>query len=624
MNRPRESLLTLFDPLFSGGRATPPPLPCRDVPSPDLGSDKENAVPSHGASSTVDNSITLTKFFNRVYTLPKAQLPRSLPKGRLIDVGDASASDDSDSDSDSDDWRREQHGFVANHETTLPTTGREEVARDSPPTTPLAMRKKSPSPSPLTRKGTPSSSLFGSPSPFKLARPTPAPSSSPLASVINAINGTTSRLRSPSLSPPSTPSAPRIAVTPAEPSSPSPKGRQLRPDTMLYASPDVDLQQRRTSVDLQEAMSVHFDESASFDLLKDKIMFPENDSLDADLDMEMASPPAMKVLEDRDQGDNIVTPIPEADAESENELNCLGMLGERLRDMNIVEEGDDFLQNKDEDRDSIISTPPVQFSNFNVASQYFILPCSIFTSQTKSTIAVPQAPVRQFIRPKNNKAQVPAASTARYSNAPPAPLLPRRNSIRPSISSALPMPASVSTAPQVTKKEKTKPGMTKMAHVIPASKPMRSTDVHSVQQPPRPRGSVSTMTLSGVQRPPAPALANVAHSRAMSVPSSAASSQRNKQMVTQAVPSSSKVTAVGASGLRRPSSLRAPTSRVGASGIAVLRASSAGVGASGARRVSMSTSMAVDGGGSGGGTLGLTGANKMRPVKASARMMRRV
>ena len=153
---------------------------------------------------------------------------------------------------------------------------------------------------------------------------------------------------------------------------------------MLHPSPDVDvdLQQRRTSVDLQEAMSVHFDESASFDLLKDKIMFPENDSLDADLDMEMASVPVMKVLEDRDQGDNIVTPILEADAESENELDCLAMLEERLCDMNIVEEGDNFFQNKDGDRDNNISTPPEQFSNSNVASQYFILLCSIFASQT--------------------------------------------------------------------------------------------------------------------------------------------------------------------------------------------------------------------------------------------------
>jgi hypothetical protein len=406
---------------------------------------------------------------------------------------------------------------------------------------------------------------------------------------------------------------------------------------MLHASPDVDvdLQQRRTSVDLQEAMSVHFDESASFDLLKDKIMFPENDSLDADLDMEMASAPAMKVLEDRDQGDNIVIPISEAGADSENELDCLGILEEQLRDMIIVEEGDDFLHNKD----NIISTPPEQFSKSNVASQYFILLYSIFTSQTKSTIAAPQAPVRQFVRPKN-KAQVPAAPPARCNKASSAPHPPRRNSMRASISSALPMPASASTAPQVTKKEKTKPGIMMMTHGIPARKAMGSTVVHSAQpQPPRPRGSVSTMTLNGVQRPPAPALANIAHSRAMSVPSSAASartqsqsqSQRNKQMATQAVPSSSKVTATGASGLRRPSSLRAPTSRVGASGIAVLRASSAGVSAGGARRVSMSTSMTVDGGGSGGGRLGLTSANKTGPVKgdahgrsASARMLRRV
>lgn len=409
---------------------------------------------------------------------------------------------------------------------------------------------------------------------------------------------------------------------------------------MLHASPDVDvdldLQQRRTSVDLQEAMSVHFDESASFDLLKDKIMFPENDSLDADLDMEMASAPAMKVFEDKDRVDKIVIPIPEADPESENELDCLGMLEERLRDMNIVEEEEDFLQNKDGDRDDIISTPPEQFSDCNVPSKYFILLCSIYTSN-ESTIAAPQAPIRQFLRPKNNKVQVPATPTARCNNAPPAPRLPRRNSMRPSISSALPMPASTTTAPQVTKKEKTRPGMTIMAQGIPARKPMGSTSVHSAQpQAPRPRGSVSTMTLSGVQRPPAPALANVASSRVKSVPSSVASArmqsqsqpQRNKQMATQAVPS---VTAAGTSGLRRPSSFRAPTSRAGASGIAVPRASFGGVGSSGARRVSMSTSLAIDGGGSGGGRLGLTGTNKMGPVKgdahgrsASARMMRRV
>ena len=40
-------------------------------------------------------------------------------------------SDDDDSDLDSDNGRRQRHEFVVNHETTLPTTGREE-ARDSP------------------------------------------------------------------------------------------------------------------------------------------------------------------------------------------------------------------------------------------------------------------------------------------------------------------------------------------------------------------------------------------------------------------------------------------------------------------------------------------------------------
>lgn len=114
---------------------------------------------------------------------------------------------------------------------------------------------------------------------------------------------------------------------------------------------------------------MHFDESTSFDLLKDKIMFPENDSLDADLDMEMPSAPAMKVLEDKDRVENIIIPIPEASAESENELDCLGMLEERLRDMNIVEEEDDFLQNKDGDRDDIISTPQEQFSDCDVPSK---------------------------------------------------------------------------------------------------------------------------------------------------------------------------------------------------------------------------------------------------------------
>src|SRR6267142_2085970 len=197
MNRPRESLLTLFDPLFSGDPTTPPP--CRDVPSPDLGSDKENAAPAS------DSPITLTKFFNRIYTRPKAQQqPRPLPKGRLIDVGDANASYDNNSDndvsgldSDSDDVVRSEHVFVVHPRESLPTGKEEEreeeaVVRNASPRRPLVdialgdSRSRGSSPIVImkTASSSPSPSPFGSPPPFKLAHPTPAPSSSPLASVI--------------------------------------------------------------------------------------------------------------------------------------------------------------------------------------------------------------------------------------------------------------------------------------------------------------------------------------------------------------------------------------------------------------------------------------------------------
>ncbi|KAH9990688.1 hypothetical protein BJV77DRAFT_1011536 [Russula vinacea] len=544
MNRPRESLLTLFDPLFSGDPASTPP-PRREAPSPDLGSDKENTAPSASAS---DSPITLTKFFNRIYTRRKvaAQLPRPLPRGRLVDLGDADASVDhgDDSDSDSDDGRREQHGSPL-------LTGKEEEEEGA------SLQRRPLADIALGDAGT--------------YVPHPCASSSPLASVINAINGTTSR--SPSSSPPSTPSAPRIAITPAEPTA-------VAPGHYALTSPDVDvdadLLDRRTSVDLQEALSVHFDEASSFDLLKDKILFPENDSLDGDLDIDMAGVPAAKVLEDGDQGDIFVMPIADANAESGSEVDCVGLLEERLRDINIMEE-DGVLQNKNGDRDIGTATPPAQFSSYNVPT--------------------PQAPVRQ------------------------------RMSVRSSISSILPMPASSSTAPQITKKEKAKPGMTMMAPSIPARKSVGGTTAQS--QLPPPRTSASNMTLGGVQRPPA---------RAMSVSSSAASTRMQSQSRSQpqrpgaqAAPSS-KVAVASASRLRRPSGLPAPMSRVGASGIAVPRASalasaSSGAGTGGARRASL----AVGGGSSGGGRLGSTGVKKVGPVKsvgqgasANARMMRRV
>ena len=356
MNRPRDSLLNLFDPLFSAQPSTPPP----SCPSPDLGSDKENAAPLG------DSPITLTKFFNRTYTRHKAQLPHPLPKGRLIDFGDPnvsydSLSDEGDDDDDGQVPQDEHEPVVVHHE-----AGDVQETPQRRPLADIALGDGSSRSNPVSipKKGTTvAAAVFGSPSSFRLARPTPAPSSSPLASVINAINGTTS-----SPSSPPTPSAPHITVAPVAPPSPSPTRRQLRPGATLRASPDPDA--RRVSVDLQESLSVHFGES-SFDLLKDKILFPENDSLgdlEMDLDLERAVLGVMAPVS-ACEGDA----VPSARIESESEPDTDDVLSERLKDMDMASDDDEAAAKSgtladagtkadDHDKDSVISTPPLKFT----------------------------------------------------------------------------------------------------------------------------------------------------------------------------------------------------------------------------------------------------------------------
>jgi hypothetical protein len=353
MNRPRESILNLFDPLFSAQPSTPP-----SCPSPDPSSDKENAAP------LADSPITLTKFFNRTYTRYKAQLPHPLPKGRLIDFGDPNVSYDSLSDDDDDDDDDEapldEREPDVHHE-----VGDAQVTPQRRPLADIALGEGSSRSSPMSIPKKGATAVFGSPSSFCLARPTPAPSSSPLASVINAINGTTP---SPSSHP--TPSAPHIAITPVAPPSPSPTRRQLRPGATLRASLDADA--RRVSVDLQESMSVHFGES-SFDLLKDKILFPENDSLgdlEMDLDLEEAMLGPVRVGEGGDFDAVLSTRT-----ESESEPDTDDVLSERLKDMVMASDDDEAAAKPgtlvDEgikgNEDGITSTPPLKFTSLTVS-----------------------------------------------------------------------------------------------------------------------------------------------------------------------------------------------------------------------------------------------------------------
>lgn len=109
---------------------------------------------------------------------------------------------------------------------------------------------------------------------------------------------------------------------------------------MLHASPDADAEPRQTSVDLQEALSMHFGDESSFDLLKDKILLPKNDSL-GDLDMDMRALTITMVPEK----ESIVTPS--AESVSEGETDFRGLLEEQLRDVKIGEDVAAPAQGKD-------------------------------------------------------------------------------------------------------------------------------------------------------------------------------------------------------------------------------------------------------------------------------------
>lgn len=174
----------------------------------------------------------------------------------------------------------------------------------------------------------------------------------------------------------------------------------------------------------------------------------------------------------------------------------------------------------------------------------------------------PQAPVRQFVRPKT-KLQVPGAPTISSRTS----ALFSRRSARTSIT-ALPIPASTA-ALRITKKAK--PEGVVVSAAAPVAARQSAGGVFSGPAPTCSSSSVlpsRTMALGGVQRPPAHAKVPTAASASTSarVPS-----QPNKKMASQ-VP---KVGVAGAAG-PRPSGLRAPTSRSGVAGTALRRASIVG------------------------------------------------
>ncbi|KAA1477152.1 hypothetical protein DENSPDRAFT_573352 [Dentipellis sp. KUC8613] len=432
MNRPRESVLSLFDPLSSSnGVATPR----RDVHSPDSGSDKENSQPA--ASYTGDSPITLTKFFSRTYTRYKT-LPAKLPKGGLIDFGDITITEDTDLENldqelDQEQAREKKDEEEMPEDNSEPDENENENENENtPPASAPAAKQATPHRRPLADiaieddENTPIAVNRGLnflkpqqdtiPAPvFSESQPTAAPVSSPLAAVINSINGTSSSTDDFS---DSTACTPRISIIPPEPSSPSPRGARARPANTTSTS---SLDPRRTSVDLQSSFSMQLQCSdSSFDLLNDKISFAGHETfLGAMDDFDVAAEEAtMLALAQRLENVSLkeksavkrraMQRMALTDSESESEAELVGSLAERIRDVKLSVSDS---ESEDENAPPLFS-PRVERETRE-------------RSSSKSAEATPQAPLKQKGRlvPKNRTPPVRPSELTRIARHP-VPLYP--------------------------------------------------------------------------------------------------------------------------------------------------------------------------------------------------------
>ncbi|KAI0058753.1 hypothetical protein BV25DRAFT_1829741 [Artomyces pyxidatus] len=464
MSRPRESVLSMFDPLAAAAPATP----SRDeVYSPDLGSDKENSAPAG-----TDSPITFTKFFSRTYTRYKA-LPPKLPNGGLIDFGDVTITDKLDLEQMDDDMDEDAEN---NGDVTVEPSGVLD-ANATPQRRPLAdIALDDGDATPVAPKQVPPAFLHHVSAAFAIPKPISAPASSPLAAVINSINGTTSSSPSPTGSPP------QIAVVPSSPaSSPTPSALySSTADALTMSTSSLD--PRRASIDLQNSFNMQFPD-ASFDLINDKISFFGNESFSdmdvegepysgaVDSNMQSAEPCQMATSGQRNiAGSNR---IGETDVEEG--------LAERLKDMHLVaeKEGEEDCEKEN------FSTP-------------------VHKRRLSSTGPTPQAPLRR-VRKKLSPSThtIPPAASDESGIKPPVVLPQTRPVVLP------PSPAPI-TALRIVKKGSRQDGrdsgssgsascatssVTPFAFEIPPA--VSATIPPSVSPPAR-----AKMANRGIQRPP--------------------------------------------------------------------------------------------------------------------------
>lgn len=170
MTRPRESLLSLFDPLNLHGNSTPEKRDVMWSPS----SDKENSEPCEPGQ--------LTAFFNRTHAFQKASLAPIKPMSRLVDVGDTTVALSDWADDDEDEHEASAGCNVSNGVEQTPRQGLSFVDDGE---TPMPVQRKSfvdisPEPTPFTLK-----QMY-----MSAPEAIPCPANPPMTSVVDNIHAT--------------------------------------------------------------------------------------------------------------------------------------------------------------------------------------------------------------------------------------------------------------------------------------------------------------------------------------------------------------------------------------------------------------------------------------------------
>ncbi|KAI0034774.1 hypothetical protein K488DRAFT_68940 [Vararia minispora EC-137] len=349
MSRPRESLLNLFDPLANtDSELSPSTTTSRD--SSDLSSsDKENSMPPGLQTISSNPSLTMTKFFNRIYRCDQ-NVPRPLPKGVLIDF-DPSATIDAEAFTSDEEVGLEMEGIIS--ERTDPESYLLKQSHATPRRRVLVDI--------LAEDGaSPYGLLDATPLGFKESlQPESLFSAPEFSSVSPSLHAPMLHDPPSPLEPFTTRSPPSITVLPPAPSS-TPTDLAL---SSLSHNPNH--HGPRESIDLQASFSMHLGDT-SFDLLNDRISFTAYDTMigselsseDIDVNPKLAVPASTASLssddvrasaEDESDKDGL------ADVESDSDVDFVEALSDRLADVFIDADGE--AENKSPTGQPNISTP---------------------------------------------------------------------------------------------------------------------------------------------------------------------------------------------------------------------------------------------------------------------------